>query len=508
MTGDQRSLCGTKGYQDPDLVRKPDGYYDEACDTYSLGKVLMELLTSTLAEEFDSENGEFFHTIWEDECEDANDLCKYADKEWPASDENNKVTLEFSKLILSCLLNTRRLKRPKIADICEKLENLAAENHIQIVTPSEDNKCCMCLMHPRSFNPVGCGCQIFCADCITNYTRNELMCPTHGSTKPIIDGICFMCSSNPVSRISLLSCDCRVLCLPCIRNHNTQPCVCPTHRNVHPIIGHNTFLLSVGVGGEVYERDAEEIYNVFTNPAIGCIDKKKAWCLLGKDATVENIKSTYSNIAKSLKELDEDGENVFIFYYSGHCSKEGFIKCSGGGKEIRARKLQILLEEIKATRRLLIFDCCFANTMFPHKYRYGTKDGDQDEDESEIKDSKDAEMKDVSLVSTVGGRGVMMWGSSDNRKESHGAKYEEQDGNSVFTKYILDGLKGAENCSLKLEDCQICSDYRESLKFEQCVLLSKIRDYVFKHVEKEMQGNQNPQTAGVSELDFKLAYLF
>ncbi|XP_070576016.1 uncharacterized protein [Ptychodera flava] len=187
QTGSQLCVSGTRGYQDPVLIMKPANYYDDFCDIYSLGKVLLELLTNVLAQETDDENTDYVHSQWlEDEIlEDPDALSAIAVKSsvgWPQLEEN-EVAKEFAKVVISCLRTARR-RRAKLQDTCQKLQALAAANNIPLCVDTETKMCAICLRNHTASIPLSCGCKIACDECLKSYRTNAIKCPCHGATEP------------------------------------------------------------------------------------------------------------------------------------------------------------------------------------------------------------------------------------------------------------------------------------------------------------------------------------
>ncbi|XP_077983412.1 uncharacterized protein LOC144438240 [Glandiceps talaboti] len=328
-----------------------------------------------------------------------------------------------------------------------------------------------------------------------------------------------------------LYCGCEVVCIDCMKNHLKISVVCPTHGQTNPIIGHNTYLISVGVNlkpGEGYERDAREMYELFTNPSIGAVPRENSHLLTGEDATFDNIEDAFTKVKD-----DEKAEvSTLIFYYSGHNSTTGQLSCKPRGTSIRAHKFSKLIERVEATFTLIILDCCYALTMCPRRNDYyvkGEEDNTAGEKTSEEKGNEEATCSYQSQSFVKLGKGVKMWTSSDRREAAVGNVSSSL---SVFTKHVKAGLKSAETCALPspviheeagIEDaesceeqnkcktcleykCNICKKYREDIQHENCIPLRKIMDFVYSHVDKELKSAQNPQAAGVDELDYKLAY--
>ncbi|XP_070576204.1 uncharacterized protein [Ptychodera flava] len=269
----------------------------------------------------------------------------------------------------------------------------------------------------------------------------------------------------------------------------------------------NTYLIAVGLGGEVYKNDAKEIHRLFTDPNIGAIEKQNAHLLLGRDATHKNIKGTLKGIAKLSK---EHSIQSLVFYYSGHNrgGAYGSLRCHGGD-QLREIELSKLLEDIKSERKLLILDCCFAVHMCPMKYDFKGGDEHATEDISDAEAQADESISqddEKYCMSIRQGSGFRMWAAGDRHEEAAGAnEMNTNQKHSVFTKYIVAGLQGAKTCEFG-NTCRHCETYRRSLESEKCVLFTKIADFVYQHVDKELDSNQNPKTMGLCDLEYKLAY--
>ncbi|XP_013408857.1 uncharacterized protein LOC106172616 [Lingula anatina] len=291
-------------YQDPDFLSS-QGKYRKEYDVFSVGVVMLKLLGAE--EEFLKE----FRT---------------EDGKFQVQVEGVTKKFSSSKLFVF-LVNDNLFFAQEILDVGDKIDTF--------IKPS-GKLCCKCNLnnaaedlHPR----VKCSkprkrekCAIFCQDCLTDHYRNPLYCPTHGFTQPPI--------------------------------------------------GHDaSFALLVGgfdeENPEIFQNDVLEFKRVLINHNIMGFRESQVYMVLcdrkkKKKATCKQ--KIEDRISEIKKKTAEHPEATFVFFYSGHGTKEGLNLQGDGSFQITKRELQKMFEHLNVSEKLIILDCCFAasNKMF-HK---------------------------------------------------------------------------------------------------------------------------------------------
>jgi hypothetical protein len=246
----------------------------------------------------------------------------------------------------------------------------------------------------------------------------------------------------------------------------------------------NFFALIVGVGGvDIPETitDAKDIRDVLISN--GAYDSQNTFFCTGQNSTKENIINAFDAII-SRTEKTEDS-TVFI-YYSGHGQRYKaidneyfyYLKTYGAdenNKEITMLNGEIFsekVEKIKASRVLVMLDCCYAG---------GIK-----KDKLKIKSDDTVAYSNRSLQEKLkSGKGRVFLSSCDDNETSvilPGSK------NSLFTEVALQVLNG------------LCSQGREYVSALDLIF------HVLKDVPEKIKPhnhNQNPVLTDAKDLNHK-----
>ncbi|XP_066285386.1 uncharacterized protein [Branchiostoma lanceolatum] len=497
-TGGSMSLNWTPHYRDP--------YYAETLklhgtsDHYSAGKVLLELLTGLPANAAD-EYGKFLFSEWKYEPlayfnknSDGRGLCDVVDRspgvDWPVvTDDGNSITQRFARLIIGCLLEDPN-NRINLEELYEGLKILVSSAHALTscgrVTPS---LCTFCLVNKPCSIPMACGCVSVCVTCMKNHTTALYCQNRHTDTRGL---------------------------------------------------GQNTFAILVGMKGrkkgeQGFGKDAKEMYKVLTDPNICAIRPENVRLLTDGKGTSENIKKAVVELGYEMKKVPETQERVFIYYHSGHGrsvhnSLKRYLVCED--KNISATQMRKLFKEICPTRSLYILDVCFASSVVLYTYKddgqtvatnteqrgsflklvtsllpawltsflrpWLSSKADEPEVEQSDDDGEDdanntekgSEMEEF-LQSCVP-RDSLLWASSRSYEPSR-VEASAEDRVSVFTKYVLTGLRGGD--TLLKQRAQAVGG----------IPLNFLQDYVYTKVTEELAG-QTPSICGQAEKTYWMAY--
>ncbi len=198
----------------------------------------------------------------------------------------------------------------------------------------------------------------------------------------------------------------------------------------HPTdaLGEERFALIIGINEydhpnipdlKYAESDARGVFEVLTNPDVGCIATEKAKLLLGKDATSNAIRRELL----LLKRVPRDA-TVFIFF-SGHGAKEGgesyWVTADAeypgfGWSALPGTEIRRHLGAIPSNRVVVLLDCCYAAATVG---------------------SQKSIMSDV--ISNFSGTGYVTIAASGSGEEAIEA---DELSRGVFAHYLINGLNG------------------------------------------------------------------
>ncbi|XP_078688592.1 uncharacterized protein LOC144920338 [Branchiostoma floridae x Branchiostoma belcheri] len=448
--------CGTTYYQCPYYA--VNGKFYESSDTFSAGKVLLELLTGKPADAVDEEGIVLFNN-WCDELEYFRDntgkgLCNVADVCWPeVGEDGNSVTQRFAKLIVGCLQPHPR-RRIKLEVLYQELKDLA-----------------------KTAGVLG----------------------TSSAVMPTMCTYCLACKPCPIP----MACGCDYLiCIACMKEHG-KALYCPNHHADTTGLGQNTFAVIVGQRG--FEKDAEDFRDAITNPNICAIRKENVAVLI--KATIREVQKEVEKMGAKIKSIPAGQQTTFIYYHSGHGikdwipedGKEDLIPVSGLAFKDNAvtwsQRLKTILEKSKAHQSLFILDACFASSMRIIKLKgsdSSNSPGEADHEQSSDESTGRQNMYDNILRVP---ESCILWASSRGNEES-----ASENGQSLFTKYVVKGLQGG-NCGE--DSCSYCQSFQQLTKNMGAVSLEILQKYVREHLTRDLP--QNPSLQGQVEL-YWIAY--
>eukprot|EP00058_Branchiostoma_floridae_P019378 XP_002604868.1 hypothetical protein BRAFLDRAFT_77297 [Branchiostoma floridae] len=309
--------------------------------------------------------------------------------------------------------------------------------------------------------------------------------------------------------------------------------------------GQNTFAVVVGMKGRNEEqgfgKDAEEMYMVLTDPNICALRPENVRLLTNGEGTTKNIKKAVKELGEEMKKVPESQQKCLLYYHSGHGEKsirnrDGWLLCED--QNMSALQMRKLFEGICPTTSLSILDVCFASAV----QLYMCKDGErpvaantvqspvtyfqwvtglllgflpawltgflpawvapgqeqgEEEQEGTVEDLTEETERGSEALNSFVPRGSLLWASSRRFEQSRvKASSTAEDEISVFTKYILAGLRGG-NKSLK-----------DNSKAMGGMHIDFIQDFVFVQVKKEVGDQQTPSISGQREMwsTFWIAY--
>lgn len=181
---------------------------------------------------------------------------------------------------------------------------------------------------------------------------------------------------------------------------------------------------------------------------------------------LQDENATASNVFYALKELASkaDGNDVIIFYFSGHGLNGSFLPVDFDGANHRLDHYQIvrILENSRAKHKICIADACFSGNL---NYSLAAKGVDT---------YASSEPLYSAFENTSGGMALLMSSSSQE------ASWEDsglQQG--VFTYYLIQGMSGS-------------ADYDHN----HIVSVSELYGYVYRMVKRHTGGHQTPVLTG------------
>lgn len=169
--------------------------------------------------------------------------------------------------------------------------------------------------------------------------------------------------------------------------------------------------------------------------------------LTGQQATRYAILQAFRQIA-----AEADREDIVVFFFSGHGGKGGLCTydTSGMATALTYKDIQTELANCKAANKQMFIDACFSGGL-------RTKGQGQTATASQVFSKTE---------------GVMLFLSS---RTSEPSRERSIDSNSLFTKHLLRGLKGAAD------------DNRDRI-----VAAKELFNYVSKKVKNDSKNGQNP----------------
>lgn len=214
----------------------------------------------------------------------------------------------------------------------------------------------------------------------------------------------------------------------------------------------HTYVFSVGIDDYSRSRvslsnlskaktDARDFCNVMGKHA------EKVVCLLGNEATHDNIMTQMYSLFLECEEKD-----AAIFYFSGHGESDGIYCCDA---DVTFQELRSVFRMCKAKRKFLFIDAC---------------------ESGGVRGNGDEECKKGVDSTFHADAGVLLFLSSRAKESS---QENSADVNSLFTKYLLKGLKGKSDIN------------RDSI-----ISAIELYGYVHGHVVKESENKQHPVMCG------------
>lgn len=228
-------------------------------------------------------------------------------------------------------------------------------------------------------------------------------------------------------------------------------------------------------------NDANVIHNLVSSPQLGYLpDNAKK--LLDTEATAATIRQELESIAKH-----SDYESTVIIYFSGHGAQVVSGPHAGvyllpvdaqydsdetlAATSISGDEFSKALRKIRARRVLVIFDCCYSGGIGQPKSLNG----------AEVKEG----LPEHYYQQLAKGNGRVIISSSRGNEVSWVFPGET---NSLFTKHLLNGLKG------------------EAIKVGNSIRVFDLFDYIQPRVTEE-QPNQHPIFKAELEENFPIALL-
>ncbi|KAK3593661.1 hypothetical protein CHS0354_013556 [Potamilus streckersoni] len=318
---------------------------------------------------------------------------------------------------------------------------------------------------------------------------------------------CVLCYINPTAKnLPLMGEECKghippcaMYCIHCLSDHHNQ-LVCPLHGPSRPPFGDHVYgvfvagnhvkhfqdknELSLADIAGIFTSDAKKFANILKFPLVLGIRNEHLEVVTprdpGKDDTmVDNIKEAFNKIDLSIrKALTENQKNpdkdrlensLFIFYFTGHCSKEIGLYLGSERETISASTewlKKMLCETLRVDQVLVILDCCHAA------------------------EQNFARKKEVSQI------GIIQLSSCDKDEESI-CKEEDLKG-SVFTHFLCQALQGDNFVETEGQFKKLCKhcvkgkkkypftrspcvEFHLSCSDRQSVTLSSVKDYIRGH---------------------------
>ena len=214
------------------------------------------------------------------------------------------------------------------------------------------------------------------------------------------------------------------------------------------------------------DDDAYQVYAFLKSPEGGALPDAQMNVLIDENATKENILQSLRDIF-----LRADGNDVLLFYFSGHGLKGAFLPIDYDGQEnmLFHEEIKDILRLSRAKHKLILADACHSGSLLSLKGPLQT-----------ILKKFYRAFEDVS-------------GSTALLMSSKGEEYSLEDGglrSGIFSHFLIRGLKGA-------------ADQDEN----KIVTIQELYDYVYYNV-KEYTGNvQTPTLTGTFNQNMPVAII-
>jgi hypothetical protein len=199
------------------------------------------------------------------------------------------------------------------------------------------------------------------------------------------------------------------------------------------------WVMSVGVASYKNPRialkypqsDALEMQGLWRGPEGGSLDYNHIMVLTNDRATRRNILDSMRVLFSRAAEDD-----LVVFYFSGHGLKGAFLPHDYDDNDVKIEytELNSLLKSCPAKHKLVIGDACFVGSLWASKSVETSVFQSPDESQSSTFFRE--------LNRTAPGTAFMLSSSADEESFEISSY-----GRSIFTHYILEGLKGAANAN-------------------------------------------------------------
>lgn len=199
------------------------------------------------------------------------------------------------------------------------------------------------------------------------------------------------------------------------------------------------WVMSVGVASYKNPRialkypqsDALEMQGLWRGPEGGSLDYDHIMVLTNDRATRRNILDSMRVLFSRASEDD-----LVVFYFSGHGLKGAFLPHDYDDNDVKIEYTELngLLKSCPAKHKLVIGDACFVGSLWASKAV-----------ETSVLQSPDEVQSDAffrELNRTAPGTAFLLSSSADEESFEISSY-----GRSIFTHYILEGLKGAANAN-------------------------------------------------------------
>jgi hypothetical protein len=197
------------------------------------------------------------------------------------------------------------------------------------------------------------------------------------------------------------------------------------------------WVMSVGVAAYKNPRialkypqsDALEMQGLWRGPEGGSLDYDHIMVLTNDHATRRNILDSMRALFSRASEND-----MVVFYFSGHGLKGAFLPHDYDDNDVKIDYTEVneLLAACPAKHKLVIGDACFVGSL------WASKSVDPVVLKETQEDKKEGFLRE--LIKTAPGTAFLLSSSADEESFEISSY-----GRSIFTHYILEGLKGAAN---------------------------------------------------------------
>lgn len=215
--------------------------------------------------------------------------------------------------------------------------------------------------------------------------------------------------------------------------------------------------------------DAGHFYNELTSLGGGAIPRSHIYLLQDGNATADNVFGALRDVASTA-----DGNDVVIFYFSGHGLSDAFLPVDYDGTSNRLSHRQIvqILESCRAKHKICIADACYSGNLSYNLTGKGIEGNN-----TVIRSLYSA------FENSSGGIALLL---SSSAREASWEDSGLQEG--VFTYYLVEGMGGA-------------ADYDH----DHIVNLSELYHYVYYKVRWHTGKHQTPVLAGNFDNEMPLA---